>query len=184
MLIEKAYAKYFKSYENIQNGLMGHFLTALTGAPSKYLCRNSYKLVDSDKAWAFIRDSMDKHYVVAVSNECNDPNSYMGRQSVFSYSVLDSQEVFILTTTKKKRERILKLNNCWGRYEWKGRWSEYSDVWSEELRHQLGYEKADDSIMWINIEDMLTNFGQVCVCMVDYQKRNTCMEISFAQAEK
>lgn len=108
----------------------------------------------------------------------------MGRQSVFSYSVLDSQEVFILTTTKKKRERILKLNNCWGRYEWKGRWSEYSDVWSEELRHQLGYEKADDSIMWINIEDMLTNFGQVCVCMVDYQKRNTCMEISFAQAEK
>lgn len=32
-LIEKAYAKVFKSYENIQRGLMGPMLTALTGAP-------------------------------------------------------------------------------------------------------------------------------------------------------
>ena len=32
-----------------------------------------------------------------------------------------------------------------------GRWSEYSDVWSEELRKELDYEKADEQVMWINI---------------------------------
>ena len=107
---------------------------------------------------------MSHGYIMSVSTENVDRNKYFNLPSTFSYFVLDSQEVYILTTTKKKRERILKLDNPWGRYEWKGRWSEYSDVWSEQLRHQLDYEKADDSIMWINIEDLLKNFGQICVC--------------------
>ena len=48
---------------------------------------------------------------------------------------MDIQEVYIATKKeKKKKERILKMQNPWGKYEWKGRWSDYSDVWSEELR--------------------------------------------------
>jgi len=33
MLLEKAYAKAFKSYQNIESGLTGIGLNALTGAP-------------------------------------------------------------------------------------------------------------------------------------------------------
>lgn len=33
MLLEKAYAKVFKNYQNIENGLTGIALNALTGAP-------------------------------------------------------------------------------------------------------------------------------------------------------
>lgn len=58
----------------------------------------------------------------------------------------------------------MKLSNPWGKYQWKGRWSDYSDVWSEELRQQLHFEKADDGVFWINIEDFVQNFGQICVC--------------------
>lgn len=65
-----------------------------------------------------------------------------------------------------------------------GRWSEYSDVWSEELRHQLNYEKADDSILWINIEDMLDNFGQVCVCKYHPEYLNTSFPLTFSEGEK
>lgn len=32
-----------------------------------------------------------------------------------------------------------------------GRWSDSSDVWSEELRTQLKQENADDGLFWINI---------------------------------
>lgn len=38
-------------------------------------------------------------------------------------------------------------------YIYPGRWSEYSDVWSEELREQLNFQKADDGMFWIAIED-------------------------------
>ena len=33
-----------------------------------------------------------------------------------------------------------------------GRWSESSDIWTEELKEQLNYKKADDGMFWINIE--------------------------------
>jgi len=41
--------------------------------------------------------------------------------SSHAYTILDIQEVFIVTKKeKKKKERILKLQNPWGKYEWKG----------------------------------------------------------------
>lgn len=36
-----------------------------------------------------------------------------------------------------------------------GRWSESSDIWTQELKEQLQYEKADDGMFWINIEDFV-----------------------------
>ena len=42
--------------------------------------------------------------------------------SSHAYTILDIQEVFIVTKKeKKKKERILKLLNPWGKYEWKGK---------------------------------------------------------------
>jgi hypothetical protein len=49
----------------------------------------------------------------------------------------------------------------------------------EELWHELDYGKADDNIMWINLEDMLKNFGQVCVCKYnsDYINTSLCLKL-------
>jgi hypothetical protein len=107
----------------------------------------------------------------------------MGLVSDHAYSILDAQEVHIATKKGKKKERILKLSNPWGKYEWKGRWSDYSDVWSEELRQQLHFEKADDGIFWINIEDFVENFGQVCVCKYNKNYISTSLPLLF-QKEK
>ena len=41
MLIEKAYAKAFQSFEAIETGLTGIAMNALTGAPFEYLCKDS-----------------------------------------------------------------------------------------------------------------------------------------------
>lgn len=60
-----------------------------------------------------------------------------------------------------------------------GRWSDYSDVWSEELRQQLHFEKADDGIFWINIEDFVENFGQVCVCKYNKNYISTSLPLLF-----
>ena len=55
MIIEKAYAKMFKSYRAIEKNYIGNFLSTLTGAPSHYLCKNQHKLLDPIKAWEIIR---------------------------------------------------------------------------------------------------------------------------------
>lgn len=37
-----------------------------------------------------------------------------------AYTIIDIQEVYIATNKGKKKERILKISNPWGKYEWKG----------------------------------------------------------------
>ena len=45
----------------------------------------------------------------------------MGLVSSHAYTILDIQEVYIATKKeKKKKQRIIKMENPWGKYEWKG----------------------------------------------------------------
>jgi len=36
-----------------------------------------------------------------------------------------------------KTERLLKIRNPWGNFEWKGDWSDASPLWTPALREQL-----------------------------------------------
>ena len=54
MLIEKAYAKLFKNYQNIEKGLTGIALNALTGAPFEYFNKNPAENIDNEAAWKFL----------------------------------------------------------------------------------------------------------------------------------
>lgn len=65
-----------------------------------------------------------------------------------------------------------------------GRWSDSSDVWSEELRQQLKHENADDGLFWINIEDFIQNFGQICVCKYNKNYINSSLPLNFPESQK
>ena len=53
LLLEKAYAKLYGSYDKIEAGLAGHALRDLTGAPYEYFVRNDENKVDIeiDRCW-------------------------------------------------------------------------------------------------------------------------------------
>jgi hypothetical protein len=73
-LIEKAYAKIFKSYENIERGIIGPFFTALTGAPCTYANTNSKKILNIDETWDLLKRNLEKNHIMVISTECNDRN--------------------------------------------------------------------------------------------------------------
>ena len=179
LLFEKAYAKLFGSYQSIESGLTGIAFNSLTGAPYQYLIKDSKSQIDVDAAWKFITSNFERQHLLTGSTENNDRNSYQGLVSSHAYTILDVQEVHIATKKGKKKEKILKLSNPWGKYEWKGRWSDYSDVWSQELRQQLQFEKADDGKFWISIEDFVESFGQVCSCKYNKNYLTTSLPLSF-----
>jgi len=56
LLLEKAYAKIYGSYDKIEAGLAGHALRDLTGAPFEYFVRNDENKADIeiDRCWEFI----------------------------------------------------------------------------------------------------------------------------------
>lgn len=121
MLLEKAYAKVFGSYEIIESGLTGVGMNALTGAPFEYLCKNSESRIDADEAWEFIKTHTAMNHLLTGSTENNDRNGHLGLVSTHAYTILDCQEVHISSKKGKKKEKILKINNPWGRYEWRGK---------------------------------------------------------------
>ena len=58
MLLEKAYAKVFGSYEAIESGLTGGAMSALTGAPYEYISRDSKTKITAKAGWEFITKNM------------------------------------------------------------------------------------------------------------------------------
>lgn len=116
ILIEKAYAKLFGSYEIIESGLTGTAMNTLTGAPFEYLCRDSHSAIDSETAWKFISSHLECKHLVTGSTEKSDRNVSFGLVSTHAYSILDCREIRV----GNKKERVLQLGNPWGRHEWQG----------------------------------------------------------------
>lgn len=69
-----------------------------------------------------------------------------------AYSILDCQEV--------NGEKILKLRNPWGEFEWSGDdWSDKGKKWTPEMRKKLNYQiNENDGIFWITLEQFYANF--------------------------
>ena len=67
MLLEKAYAKVFKSYQAIESGLTGIALNALTGAPFEYLSKDSKITLDIETAWNFLTQNFSMQHILTGS---------------------------------------------------------------------------------------------------------------------
>jgi hypothetical protein len=54
--------------------------------------------------------------------------------------------------------RMLKLRNPHGANEWKGDWSDKSDLWTDDLKDQLGWEEKNDGSFFIDYKDFIEHF--------------------------
>lgn len=62
---------------------------------------------------------------------------------------------------------MCQLRNPWGKFEWQGDWSDESDLWTEELREELGFTNEDDGLFWMSLDDMAQYFGRVQLAKVN-----------------
>lgn len=65
LLLEKAWAKIFGSYQRIEGGQAGEALPALTGAPAQHL--DHREMTDFDKLWKTLLEFDKKKYVLATT---------------------------------------------------------------------------------------------------------------------
>ncbi|CAG9317152.1 unnamed protein product [Blepharisma stoltei] len=86
----------------------------------------------------------------------------MGLVMGHAYAVIDTKEV----TSRRGKEQILQIRNPWGNQEWKGDWSDSSDLWTPQLKKQCGWSNSDDGTFWIPFEDFAQYFVNVTICRV------------------
>lgn len=61
----------------------------------------------------------------------------------------------------------MKMRNPWGKgVEWKGDWSDTSNLWTPDLKQKLGWTNAEDGLFFISLNDYLSHYSNTSVCFV------------------
>lgn len=158
MLLEKAWAKVHGSYERIEAGYAENALRDLTGAPTKVYTH------DDKQLWESMIHAKNNGFLLAASagstKSSKELLEEMGLIGFHSYGILDVREVM----TDEGNERLIKLRNPWGDFEWTGDWSDQSANWTDELKHELNFQEVDDGIFWMSFVDFTHYFSRVQIC--------------------
>jgi hypothetical protein len=87
-----------------------------------------------------------------------------------AYSIIAAKEVTErvkgLPKPGGKSFKLLQLRNPWGSYEWKGKWSDNSNMWKKHksISNQLGNVAADDGTFWMEYNDFKKIYTRINVC--------------------
>lgn len=108
LLMEKAYAKVYGSYENIDSGDPSNALRDLTGAPYDIKQEGS-----PEDFWDFIKKMDEKGFILTCYTKKTDKieeENELGLISSHAYSILDKREV----TYSGGKARLVQIRNPWG----------------------------------------------------------------------
>jgi hypothetical protein len=169
MLVEKAYAKLHGSYEDLISGRAVDAMADLTGYPTEYVSfsdEDAQRRIESGEMWAFIERVVGRENQVAAAGTFGhdeytargvDPETEAGIVPGHAYTVLHAQEAL--------GQKLLKIRNPWGRFEWRGDWSDGSPLWTPEAKEAFKptFDK-EDGVFWMSFADFLRYFDSLHVC--------------------
>lgn len=168
LLLEKAWAKTYVSYDNIEAGLTREALHDLTGAPTKTIW------TDQPELWENILKGEKRNWIMTAGS--NDSES--GSEDVAANGIVAGHAYSLLAGYEFKdprtgsNVRLVKLRNPWGDVEWNGKWSDRSadyEVIPREYKEEG--RKDNDGIFFMEFADFCGNFSdaQFCIYNDDYE---------------
>jgi len=147
LLLEKAFAKLYGGYQEIENIGIVESLEVLSGMP---VSQHMFKDVNEDRLWRKLMDYDKRNYILCVGEKkVNSKNNRF-------FNIVNLYEV--------DGCRLLKIRNHYGEYNWTGDFSVNSPVWSKALRDQVGYSSNDKSCFYMTIKDLINEFESLTVC--------------------
>ena len=154
-LLEKAWAKVNGSYAKVSaGGLTNEVFDVVTEAFSDYvLIKNKNKT----QLWKEIIEGEKKNYVMTAGTTKNLDGfrlQNIGLTPGHAYTVLQALEI----DTGSGVEKVVKLRNPWGNFEYSGDWSDYSSKWTEELKKKYDFYKKNDGIFFMGYNDFTQYF--------------------------
>eukprot|EP00455_Lapot_gusevi_P015017 TRINITY_DN17575_c0_g1_i1.p1 TRINITY_DN17575_c0_g1~~TRINITY_DN17575_c0_g1_i1.p1 ORF type:complete len:330 (-),score=56.75 TRINITY_DN17575_c0_g1_i1:53-1042(-) len=161
MILEKAFAKLHSSYEAIEGGFVDQALADLTGGIAARIDINKVRAeVRNGALWTKLVGYSEAGYLMGAGTPAGADSvanaSPVGIVQGHAYSLLDVQEV--------DGNKLVKLRNPWGNFEWKGAWSDGDAKWTERIKNKLHYVNADDGVFWMDFVDFTTNFEDIYIC--------------------
>lgn len=162
LILEKAYAKAFGSYDLIAAGNLMHTLRDLTGAPYEVLENIGG---DCEELWRILVSACEKNYViVCLGSELHNHVATGLILPGHSHNVVDCVEV---NDSFGRPTRLVLVRNVWSNWKWTGDWSDKSHLWTEELKRKLADWEDEEGLCWLSIQDFVQFYQTVGVCQVE-----------------
>ena len=98
----------------------------------------------------------------------------LGLVAQHSYGLLKACEV---KDAFGDKIRLVLLRNPWGDFEWQGDWSDNSDLWTDDIKSQVGYND-DEGLFWMSYTDMCHYFSRVQICNINDDYKYSFMKVS------
>ncbi|KFW00584.1 Calpain-14, partial [Fulmarus glacialis] len=170
-LLEKAYAKLYGSYEDLQIGQVSEALVDFTGGVNIRikLTTAPHDLWDILTRATYSRSLMgcQTHLGVSflsVSLPCTQATKILknGLVAGHAYTVTGIRKV----TCQYGPENLVRLRNPWGKIEWKGDWSDSSYKWEllSPKEKILLRKKKEDGEFWMSLRDFKIHFVDLTIC--------------------
>jgi len=170
LLLEKAWAKLFHTYERIEAGLTRDVLGDLTGAPTRIVWN------DDPELWDLIVDAVKNDYLLTAGAADEDQmDKYFQTQGMVvghAYTLLGCYEVL--------GEKLVKVRNPWGKGEWEGPWGDKDPIWNKlslAEKAEIGYLDKDDGSFFMSFELFKHIYSDTQICMVHDDYIYTSCEI-------
>jgi len=148
LLLEKAFAKLYGGYKELENLSIVEALEALSGMP---VSQHLFKDVNEDRLWRTLMDFDKKNYILCVGEKRNKNQVHNRFFNIVSLYEVDGC-------------RLLKIRNHFGQFNWTGEFSINSPSWTKALIEQVGYSPNDKSCFYMTIKDLVNEFESLTVC--------------------
>ena len=177
LLLEKAWAKCFGNYTVVEYEVVDYAMEDILGAPALGFWANKLNV---DQLWEKLLEFDSKDYIVSGTSQrtCTRKD---GLVASHAYTVISAYNF-------DNGDRVLKIRNPWGNFEWVGKYSEDSDIWTEDLKTKVDFVKADDGLFFMTIEEFHKWFPYVSVSFFDenyhYQYKKVSRKANHAAYHK
>jgi len=171
MILEKAFAAMYESYEGIHFGYEAHAMESLTGGVvSEIDLSGCSDEANQKKVFAILQDRVNNYgdaFAVAVKekeekDEKKSKNDVALKEVIRSDGLISGHAYGLLGLVDHKDVQLLHLRNPWGSDEWKGAWSTGSKEWTPDMKEACKETKEhDQGSFWISRQDFFANFGSV-----------------------
>jgi hypothetical protein len=162
MLLEKAWAKINGGYLNIIGGWSTEVLSVLTPFAMEKIKHSS---TDKDIIWEKIKEGENNGYIMSCCSSNQD------KEKLINLGLVPNHAFTLITAKEGKVSgdiiKLVNIRNPWGYHEWNGKWSDQSNLWTEEAKTVFNKgNNSDDGIFWMEYGDYLTYFTNTEICKV------------------
>ena len=167
ILIEKAFAKFNGSYEDIVMG-SSEFIKFLLPYPMHNDIR---KFEESEKLeqWNLIKSKLTENWVITWKTFSENP-----KHSKYEKVGLNKEQDYFITNLYQpdKKNKILKLSNPLGIQNWKGKWWDEDSSWDDYFKEIFDFDGRLPGEFFISFEDYLRYFEytQIWLPVLDLEK--------------